>query len=239
MEIEQAIILALSEPRIYTKLRTEARKIRHQHEKTLSNEAFEEALKRLRDEKIVLRREINGRDVEYSLNHDSSSVVRYVIFASDKIDKKIELLEKFTKSIERKSDEIDKGRKTMIEMGLEDIVKEDKVQHFVVQEYQAFIMELMKFTLSSQKLSFFFTSKIWGTKYPARKHQLQRQKRFSDIIDRLAKSSIKLDKDSAFSVHTIIRKELTDETLLNDLNSERFQKLLTTPPEINYYESLS
>jgi len=224
MEIEEAIILALSEPTNYTNLRRKAQKIRRRHGKTLSNEAFDEALKRLRDEKIVLRKEIDGRTVEYSLNQDTLSVVKYVNYIAKKERKRIEVLEKLTKFIEKRVDKINDHRTFFTKMGDKDTLKAI-IPKNMVQEFQAFIMELMKYILSLEKLSFFFNSKIWGTSL-TKKYQLEHQKQYSDFIDRLAQSSINLDKNFAYAVQTIIRKELTDEAELNTFDPKSYEKLL-------------
>lgn len=237
MEIEEAIILALSEARNYSNLRIESRKIRRQNGKTLSNVGFNEALNRLRDEKIAIRKKISGREVEISLNLKSSNRVKNVIFVIDMIKKRIEWVERFTKFIERKANEIDEARHQLTEFDYWELFKDDQEHHFVVREYQVLIMNLVKFTLSMQQITFFFTSKIWNISF-TKKHQLQHQKKYSELIDRLVEASIKLDKASADSIHTILRKELTQEMVDNQVDMERAKKLVTNP-ELLFYESLS
>jgi len=237
MEIEEAIILALSEPRNYSNLRMEARKIRRQHEETLSNEGFEEALKRLRDEKIADRKEINGREVEYSLNLKSSNLVKNVIFAIGSIKERSEWVERFTKFIERKANEIDEGRNEFIKMGLKQVVEHDQLHLFVVREYQILAMNLIKFILSMQKATFFFTSKIWNFSF-TKKHQLEHQKKYSELIDRLVDASMKLDKASTGSIHTIVRQELAKEMMNNQVDLERAEMLVKNP-KLLFYKTLS
>lgn len=237
MEIEEAIILGLSENRNYSNLCIQARKIRRQNGETLSKEGFNEALKRLRDEKIAIRKKISGREVEYSLNLKLSNKVKNVIYVIDMIKKRIEWVERFTKFIERKANEIDEARNQLTEMGYKELWKDNQEHHFVVREYQTLIMNLIKFTLAMQKITFFFTSKIWDISF-TKKHQLQHQKKYSELIDRLVEASIKLDKASADSIHTILRKELTQEMVDNHVDMERAKKLVTDP-KLLFYESLS
>jgi len=237
MEIENAIILALSESRNFSNLYTEARIVRKQNEETLSRDSFNSALKRLFDDKIVNKKQISGREVLYFLNLEKSALVKNVIYIINAIDDQISWVEKFTKFVERKAEEIDDGRKQLREMGFEVIVKEDKLHHFVVREYQKLAMNLIRLTLSMQKASFFFTSKIWNINF-TRKDQLKQQKQYFNIIDRLVDAIQKLDSKSADTIHTIIRKELAQELLAYDIDMKRAEKLISNPKGL-FYESLS
>jgi hypothetical protein len=238
MNIDEAIILALNEPRNYTNLRREARRIRKDHKESLSNEGFEEAMKRLRKDKVVVKKKISGRELEYSLNQNQSNLVDYVMKLSKGFEEKIEFIERFTKFIERKANEIDEGRKTMIEMGLSEVVKKDKIHHFVIKEYQTTIMELIRFTISLQKTNFFFTSKVWDLEF-TKKQQSQITSKYSSLLDRLIMASKKLDKGSSISITSIIRRELSQELTNNNVDLRRLEKLIKQGAEITYYESLS
>ena len=237
MEIENAIILALSESRNFSNLYTEARIVRKQNGETLSRDSFNSALKRLFDDKIVNKKQISGREVLYFLNLEKSALVNNVIYIINVIDDQISWVEKFTKFVERKAEEIDDGRKQLREMGMEFTIKEDKLHLFVVREYQKLAMNLIRLTLSMQKASFFFTSKIWNINF-TRKDQLKQQKQYSNIIDRLVDAIQKLDAKSAGTIHTIIRKELAQELLVYDIDMKRAEKLINNPKGL-FYESLS
>jgi len=237
MEIEHAIILALSEPRNYSNLCKEARMIRNQNGETLSKEAFNDALKRLHNDEFVNKKQINGREVSYYLNLEKSTLVKNVIHTIKVINEQISWTEKFTGFVERKAEEIDDARKQLKEMGFEIIIKEDKLHHFVIIEYQKLAMNLIRLTLSIQKATFFFTSKIWDINFTKREQQKQ-QKKYSDIIDRLVDAIQKLDRKSAGVIQTIIRKELAQDMTKNDIDMERAKKLVTDPESL-FYESLS
>ena len=237
METEHAIILALSEPRNYSNLYKKARIIRKQNGETLSKESFNESLKRLFGDRIVNRKQINGREVSYFLNLEKSTLVKNIIKTISVIDDQISWVEKFTKFVERKADEIEEGRNQLIEMDLEIIIKKDELHHFVVREYQKLAMNLIRLTLSMQKASFFFTSKIWNINF-TRKDQLKQQKQYSNIIDRLVEAIQKLDSKSAGTIHTIIRKELAQELTVHSIDMKRAEKLITNPKGL-FYESLS
>jgi len=237
MEIENAIILALSESRNFSNLYIEARIVRKQNGETLSRDSFNTALKRLFVDKIVNKKQVSGREMLYFLNLEKSALVKNISYIIDVIDDQISWVEKFAKFVERKAGEIDEGRKQLRELGLEVIVKEDELHHFVVREYQKLAMNLIRLTLSMQKTSFFFTSKIWNI-YFTRKKQIKQQKQYSNIIDRLVDAIQKLDSKSADTIHTIIRKELSQELLVYDIDMKRAEKLISNPKGL-FYESLS
>ena len=236
MEIEDSIIIALSESMIYSKLRQESRQIRLQHGKTLSNEAFNEALKKLVAEKLVNRKKINGREIEYSLNLKLSNHVKKAITSIDTIQDRIKWIEHFIKLVERKANEIDEGRNDLIKMGFKNF-KTDPIHLFVVREYQTLAMNLIKYTLSFMKISFFMTSGIWNIRF-TKKHQLTQQKKFSEFNDRLIIALNKLNKKSAESFHIIIKKELVMDVLKNKVDMKKSEKLITKPEQF-FYESLS
>jgi len=98
-------------------------------------------------------------------------------------------------------------------------------------------MNLIRFILSMQKASFFFTSKIWNINF-TRKEQIKQQKQYSDIIDRLVDAIQKLDSKSASAFYLIIRKELAEEISVNDIDMKRAEKLFSKPKGL-FYESLS
>lgn len=236
MEIEDSIILALSESMIYSKLRQESRLIRRQYEKSLSNEAFNEALKRLVADKLVNRKKINRREIEYSLNLKLSNHVKKAITSIDTIQERIKWIEMFTKFIERKANEIDEGRNGLIKMGFENF-KTDPIHLFVVREYQTLAMNLIQHALAYMKTSFFMTSGIWNIGF-TKKHQVTHQKKFSELVDRLINVINKLNKESAESFHMIIKKELVIDIQRNKVDIKRFEKLKTNPEKF-FYESLS
>ena len=128
MNIEHAIILALSEPRSHSKLKIKTRQIRRQNNETLSNDGFDAALKRLRNGKITNRKKINGREVEYSLNSDSSKMAKQAISHIENTGKIIEWLEMCTRIIQRRAKVIDKMRKLSKKSGLGEEMKKDKLQ---------------------------------------------------------------------------------------------------------------
>lgn len=237
MEIEHSIIFALSEPRIYSKLFIEARAIRKGDGETLSKDAFNDALKRLYADEIVKKKNINNREVLYSLDFEKSSTAKKVINVIQKTNAQITKLEKFSKIIERKANEIDEGMQEMKKMGLEDILQQDEKHNFIVREYQKLIMSLIRYILSMQKMTFFYTSKIWRLGF-TKKDQLKHQKKYSDIIDRLINSMQKLDNQYAAAIHTIIRKELSQEMIDRLIDEKKAKKLVNSPEDL-YYESLS
>jgi len=121
MEIEHAIILALSEPRNYTNLCKEARTIRKQNGETLSKESFNVTIKRLFADKFVNKKQVNGREVSYSLNLEKSTLVNNIMKIIYKIDDQISSVEEFTKLVEGKAETIDEGRKQIIKLQLKKI----------------------------------------------------------------------------------------------------------------------
>jgi len=68
MEFEQDILVALSEPRNFSRLYHKTAKLRKQTNQTLSRESFNKALKRLVEDQIVTKKKITGREVEYSID---------------------------------------------------------------------------------------------------------------------------------------------------------------------------
>ena len=186
MEIEQSIVVGLSESRNYSKLYHETVKIRRQANQTLSKESFNNALKRLVEDKIVTKKKVTGREMKYFLDLKKAGYLGKQLLLDTYEEDSLTWLEERLKILEENIDEIKKLRKNSSSNNEKKKVKDLTIVH------KKIILVLLKGALISQKKVFL----QWSIEFPPKsnRRRLQTQlRRYYIIINVLARLLVKLD----------------------------------------------
>jgi len=213
MEIERAIIESLTEPRNYTSLFLEAYKLRRERNLGLSKEDFNNALRRLVDEKIVIRESINKREKKFSLNLESiGQQGKNLLSILGEEDAKIDKIQALTKEIENEINYLSKNKIS------------HRKKH--VRKVLELITNILLILLGRQKLTVFLLDTSWSFPFTRREIKFQQQK-CQKLIKRLSFAAEKLDKQgSATILLTIFRKiqnEIDDFVDQANLTAKYFQ----------------
>jgi len=199
MQVEKAIVLSLSEPRNFTQLFSESRKLRKEYGESLSRDTFTKSLKSLRNGKVVNRGEPKGREVIYTLNLDEVGRAGKATVLLPQEDQKMEWLKKIIGSLDPMY------KKILNHRGKKDAKTKKKIEGF-----QILLMNVISLIMAYQKNSFFKSNwydptTVIGSRYKAQ------NKKFSQLVNRLSEMSMTIDPSVGIITFLLLGEEASNQ----------------------------